>query len=134
LAVPYGSLSCFCCFRSDDFDCRQQSGSHCSKRAAFREFAFTSPVTVTTARSGRRVLHRTGVPRPRPETTLPAIEVNADRAPDNTRDRYLDKNSKAATKTDTPVLETPQSISTVTRRQIDDQNAQTISNALRYTA
>lgn len=38
-----------------------------------------------------------------------------------------------ATKTSTPVLETPQSISTVTRRQMDEQNPQTVGNALRYT-
>lgn len=34
----------------------------------------------------------------------------------------------------TPVAETPQSITTVTRKQIDDQNPQTVSEALRYTA
>jgi iron complex outermembrane receptor protein len=39
-----------------------------------------------------------------------------------------------ATKTSTPVLETPQSISTVTRHQLDEQNPQTVGNALRYTA
>lgn len=52
----------------------------------------------------------------------------------NTADRYLDKASGTATKTDTPVLETAQSISTVTRRQMDDQNVQTVGNALRYTS
>lgn len=52
----------------------------------------------------------------------------------NTSDRYLDKSSGTATKTDTPVLDTAQSISTVTRRQMDDQNVQTVGNALRYTA
>lgn len=52
----------------------------------------------------------------------------------NTSDRYLDQTSGSATKTETPVLETPQSISTVTRRQMDDQNVQTVGNALRYTA
>lgn len=50
------------------------------------------------------------------------------------RDRYLRPNSGSATKTQTPVLETPQSITVITRQQLDDQNPQTVGNALRYTA
>ncbi|WP_037989761.1 TonB-dependent siderophore receptor [Thalassospira permensis] len=67
--------------------------------------------------------------------TLPTIEIEAD-APDpaSTRDSYLDETPKSATKTSTPVLETPQSISTVTRRQLDDQNPQSVKDALNYTA
>jgi iron complex outermembrane receptor protein len=41
--------------------------------------------------------------------------------------------SATATKTDTPILETPQSISVVTRDQIQAQGAQTLSESLRYT-
>ncbi|MCG6206788.1 TonB-dependent siderophore receptor [Rhodopseudomonas sp. HC1] len=52
----------------------------------------------------------------------------------NTSDRYVARTTATATKTDTPVLETPQSISTITRRQMDDQNVQTVANALRYSA
>lgn len=51
-----------------------------------------------------------------------------------TADRYLDERPTAGTKTPTPAIETPQSIITVTRRQIDDQNAQTVGAALRYSA
>jgi iron complex outermembrane receptor protein len=39
-----------------------------------------------------------------------------------------------ATKTDTPIMETPQSISVVTRKQIDEQKPQSVGAALRYTA
>ena len=39
-----------------------------------------------------------------------------------------------ATKTDTPILETPQSISVVTRDQMDQQAAQSVKEALLYTA
>lgn len=103
------------------------------------------PVTVTAPnRQERRAAPNNGIEHARRATprmvqrntdvTSPPILVNADRAQDSTRERYLDKRSTTATKTDTPVLETPQSISTVTRRQIDDQNAQSVSNALRYTA
>lgn len=41
--------------------------------------------------------------------------------------------SATATKTDTPILETPQSISVVTQDQIEDQQARNVSEALRYT-
>lgn len=51
-----------------------------------------------------------------------------------TGDRYLDDTPSSATKTSTPAIETPQSIVTVTRRQIDDQNAQTVGSALRYSS
>lgn len=47
---------------------------------------------------------------------------------------YVASRSAAATKTDTPILETPQSISVVTNKQIVDRNAQTINDAMRYTA
>lgn len=51
-----------------------------------------------------------------------------------TRNTYQPANSLSATKTDTPIVETPQSISTVTRKQLDDQNQQTVGGALGYTA
>ena len=47
---------------------------------------------------------------------------------------YVDVQSSTGTKSDSALLEKPQSISTVTREQIDDQGAQTIDEALRYTA
>ncbi len=46
---------------------------------------------------------------------------------------YVASRSTVATKTDTPILETAQSISVVGRKQIEDQNALTINQALRYT-
>ncbi|WP_205297255.1 TonB-dependent siderophore receptor [Candidatus Pantoea multigeneris] len=42
--------------------------------------------------------------------------------------------SKSATKTDTPLLETPQSISVITRQQMDLQDVRSLNEALRYTA
>jgi iron complex outermembrane receptor protein len=47
---------------------------------------------------------------------------------------YVSHYSTAATKTDTPVLETPQSISTVGRDEMDDRNVKTVAEAMRYTA
>jgi iron complex outermembrane receptor protein len=46
---------------------------------------------------------------------------------------YVATRSTAGTKTDTPLMQTPASISVVTNQQIVDQNAQSISQALRYT-
>lgn len=47
---------------------------------------------------------------------------------------YVAKRTATATKTDTPIIETPQSISVVTRDQMNAQNVQSVSDALRYSA
>jgi iron complex outermembrane recepter protein len=46
---------------------------------------------------------------------------------------YVANDGSGATKTNTPLMQTPGSISVVTHQQIVDQNAQSISGALRYT-
>lgn len=46
---------------------------------------------------------------------------------------YVAKHSASGTKTDTPLVETPQSISVITRDQMDEQGAQTLGAILRYT-
>lgn len=46
---------------------------------------------------------------------------------------YTAKTSSGATKSDRPLIATAQSVSVVTRQQIDDQGANTISQALNYT-
>ncbi|MBE9605980.1 TonB-dependent siderophore receptor [Acetobacteraceae bacterium H6797] len=48
-------------------------------------------------------------------------------------DSYVVRAPTTATKSEVPAVETPQSISTITRRQLDDQNAQTGRDALAYT-
>lgn len=93
------------------------------------------PVTVQQPnRPARRVASRPRTVRPAPAPVVPVRTARATRATGNTTESYLSQRSATATKTDTPVLETPQSISTITRRQMDDQNVQTVGNALRYTA
>ena len=49
-------------------------------------------------------------------------------------DGYVATRTATGTKTDTPLLQTPTSISIVTRDQIEAQDAQTTKQALRYTA
>lgn len=45
---------------------------------------------------------------------------------------YLTKQTRSATKTNTPLLDTPQSVTVVTREQITDQNFQNLTDQLRY--
>jgi iron complex outermembrane receptor protein len=47
---------------------------------------------------------------------------------------YAPKRSGTATKTDTPLIETPQAITVVTAQQIRDQSSPNLQEALRYTA
>ena len=49
-------------------------------------------------------------------------------------DGYVAKQSATGTKTDTPLIQTPQSISIVTRDQAKAQGAQSLAQALRYSA
>jgi iron complex outermembrane receptor protein len=68
-------------------------------------------------------------------TTLDTVKVNADQRNDAlapTRG-YQVGSSKSASKTDTPLQDIPQAVSVVTRQQIEDQQARTISEALNYT-
>ncbi|MCB4767891.1 TonB-dependent siderophore receptor [Ancylobacter sp. Lp-2] len=46
---------------------------------------------------------------------------------------YVATRSTAGTKTDTPLLETPQSVSVVTRQELDDRNVQSLTQAVAYT-
>lgn len=60
--------------------------------------------------------------------TLPEMTVTSVAA-----DGYVARTSASGTKTDTPIIETPQSISVVTRDEMDIRSAQTINEAIRYT-
>jgi iron complex outermembrane receptor protein len=61
----------------------------------------------------------TGVPVPREDSRGPI-------------DGYVAKRTLTATKTDTPIIEAPQSISVVGRQQLDAQKATSVSEALQY--
>ena len=60
-------------------------------------------------------------------TTLPKISVEAAEVP-----AYATKESRTATKTDTPLRDVPQSISVVTRELIKDQSMQSLADVARY--
>ncbi|MCC9626110.1 TonB-dependent siderophore receptor [Thalassospira sp. MA62] len=69
------------------------------------------------------------------ENVLDPIRVNANalEEADGPVSGYIATQSLAATKTATPILETSQSISVVTKDQMEDQGSQTIMEAVRYT-
>ncbi len=46
---------------------------------------------------------------------------------------YTARGSAAATKTNTPIIETPASVSVVTREQLNDRNVQSLNEAITYT-
>lgn len=50
-----------------------------------------------------------------------------------TNDGFVPKTSRTATKTETPVAETPQTINTVTQKQLEERRPQSLTEALGYT-
>lgn len=66
-----------------------------------------------------------------PDATMPVVTVTG-AAPEDAG--YVAKNSGTATRTDTPLLETPQSVTVVTAAQIRDQASPNLQEALRYAA
>ncbi len=62
------------------------------------------------------------------EHALPAVTVTA--AMENS---YVATRSASGFKTDTPIIETPQSVSVITRKQIEDQKPRSLTEALAYT-
>ena len=63
--------------------------------------------------------------------TLPTVSVLA--AADQATDGYQGVGSRSAMKTNTALKDTPQSISVISRTQLDDQSAQSLADAVKYT-
>lgn len=61
--------------------------------------------------------------------TLPTVEVKTEKRAAG----YRADTTTVGTKTDTPLIETPQSISIITQEQLQDQRADSLGTALRYT-
>ncbi|MGY8637773.1 TonB-dependent siderophore receptor [Bradyrhizobium sp. 14AA] len=61
-----------------------------------------------------------------------ASEPDAGRARGSSENSYVASGSSAGTKTNTPLLETPQSISVVTRKELNDRAVQTLTEAVGY--
>lgn len=95
--------------------------------------------------SGNYILHpvRTDAPNSGPSvggTTLDTVTVVANalssisETPTGPVAGYVAKRSITGTKTDTPLIEIPQSISVVTADEIGDRKAESLDEVLRYTA
>lgn len=69
------------------------------------------------------------------ETTLSEVAVEADgvSAGNSANDGYQTSEARSGTKTDTLLIETPQSITVVTEQQLKDQASQTLQEAVRYS-
>ena len=74
-----------------------------------------------------------------PAAAADAVEYNSDAGDDQqtiivtgASDGYVASNSVTATKTDTPLLNVPQTINVVTREQLDDQSHRSLADVLRY--
>ncbi|MCY1666708.1 TonB-dependent siderophore receptor [Rhizobium sp. SL86] len=67
-------------------------------------------------------------------TQLETVLVQGSKGESDTSNSLIVKSNRSATKTDTPAIETPQSVTSISRKQIEDQNPQTVAEALRYTA
>jgi catecholate siderophore receptor len=65
------------------------------------------------------------------QTTLDTIDVRGNAGSGDT-DGYLATRTSTATKTDTPLINVPQSVSVVTKEQIKDTNAQKMEDVVRY--
>ncbi|MGH8636588.1 MAG: TonB-dependent siderophore receptor, partial [Burkholderiales bacterium] len=73
----------------------------------------------------------------KPEQRLPEVTVRPaplPQSPYGPDEGYQAARSTTATKTDTPLLETPQAVTIVTRERIEDQGAQNLQDALNYAA
>jgi len=90
-------------------------------------FRFTNPTTVTLAKEppagaaqGTVQLEKLQVVAARPETATGPVKG------------FVAHQSASATKTDTPLLETPQAVTVISRDQMLSQNAQSVTDAIHY--
>ncbi|WP_246088668.1 TonB-dependent siderophore receptor [Phreatobacter stygius] len=91
-------------------------------------YRFTNASTVAISRPGAAAAGGTA----EGAIALDTIDVQGAGTGDGTIG-YVATRSNAATKTNTPLIETPQSISVVSRQQLEDRNVQTLSEAISYT-
>ncbi|WP_394790986.1 TonB-dependent siderophore receptor [Rhodoferax sp.] len=108
------------------------AGSLSAKQALDRLLAETGLVAVP---EGNAVVVKAAAAKP--EATLSAVTVTAAASVETAFSPvvgYAAKRSSTANKTDTPLSETPQSVTVVTRDQMVDQGANTMQEALLYAA
>jgi iron complex outermembrane receptor protein len=88
-------------------------------------FRFTNATTVT--------LQREQAASPVPTGQLAPVSVTGRvESPNGPVEGFIAHRSATATKTDTPLLETPQAVTVIGREQMQSQNAQSVSDAIHY--
>jgi iron complex outermembrane receptor protein len=95
----------------------------------FQHILAGSGLGLTPLSSGEYSLRRLPPP-PRGETTLGTVQVSASAESNG----YLAVDARSATKSDTPLLETPRTISVVTEEQMRERKVQSVEDAVAYTA
>ncbi len=95
-------------------------------------------VSVEAKKSAPKAKAKQAQPKAAPAPAAVVMPQPAPRSPMETATGpvkgYVAGQSATGTKTGTPLIETPQSISVVTRDQMDQQGAESVSDALHYTA
>lgn len=100
------------------------------RRVSFRQALCGAPLVAVLAIAAGQAAAQDA-----PATQLPAVDASATAWRSwMPVDGFVAPTTTTGTKTDTPLIEQPQSVSVVTRDQMDAQGAQTISQALRFTA
>lgn len=107
---------------------RAVSGRMSAARALQEMLAGTALEAAPTA-GGGFAIRRSSTPAP--ETTLPAVSVKAQA--DAEPAAYVVRRSVTGTKTETPIAETPQSISVISSRELEDKGIYTLTEALAQT-
>ncbi len=109
---------------------------HAAGLTTFRRLPITLAAAALAAAAAPAAA-QTAEPPQTPENTLPVIRVDAQAERETATSPvigYRARNAATATKTDTPLAETPQSVTVVTRDQIVDQGATNLQDALTYAA
>lgn len=87
---------------------------------------FLQPTRIALAVAGS-LLSGAALAQENPASPMAVVEVQGAAA-----DRYVEKASATVMKTDTLLRDTPQSVTVITRKLIDDQAMQSIADAIRY--
>ncbi len=80
------------------------------------------------------MLANVAVAQEAPSIQLNTIVIDGDTSPIGPDKGYIAKNTTMGTKTDTPLREIPQSISVITREQMDDRFSERVEDTIAYTS
>ena len=91
-----------------------------------------SPVASTQRAQSSRAVTAAGRARNAAPVQAQSTQAQGSGRTNGATERYIANNSTSGTKTNTPLIETPQSISVVTRKQLDGRAVQSLTEAVGY--